>query len=485
MAYITGLTGSGYSAYFVNSGGTPVLWWADENWGLLGNAGRWSASGGGATWQADIDLYCAGRASQGFNVIYTHPFGQNTPDSNAPTAASNYGAYWDGTLPFGGTNGNDPSSGFTAAFWQRVDYLIASAASHGMTVALNLAMCYDTDTGRATNPVAATWTQAQWTAYGTGIATRYASSPNLIYMMGDDYYGGLDTSGFQYLYSAVVAVDATRVWSMEYITESMTTATLDGSAETLGPTIAGFHFVYTYNCTYLGIEAAYTDTGHTFPAIYGDGNFLGEGVAFSGGTQYPASDNEDYTERMMCWWALASGARGCTSGTHAAWMWDTMTGTAAPLCVANDPYGTWFSSTAGKIRTFFESLVNWWALLPDTSNLLVTAGRGTKVTTFASGHGTRWPASPLPPTSNYVAASRTADKTLAVIYMPYGTTITIDQTRMAAGYGAKWVDPVTCATTPAVVGATYNSTAQGNNSAGNPDWVLVLGVPPYATWAVP
>jgi len=56
---------------------------------------------------------------------------------------------------------------------------------------------------------------------------------------------------------------------------------------------------------------------------------------------------------------------------------------------------------------------------------------------------------------------------------------------MAAGYGAKWMDPVTGATTTATVASTYNSTAQGNNSAGDPDWVLILASPPYATWTVP
>ncbi len=472
MTYITGMAGSGFGRYFTDSGSSPRLWWADENWGILGNAGRWSASGGGATWQLDISNYVSARAAQGFNVIYTHPFASCTGDSANPIGA--YGAYWDGTQPFGGTNGNDPSSGFTTAFWNRVDYLISEAASYGVTVALNLDMCYDEDPGRATNPVSVGWTQAQWTAYGTGVATRYASSPNIIYTMGDDYWADQDSTGYLYLYDAVTAVDSTRTWTMEYKTESITTEDLDGNAEVLGRAIADFHFCYTYNCTYFAIEAAYADTSYPFPAIYGDGQFLGEGVAYSGVTQYPASDTEDRTERMQCWWALSSGARGCTSGSHAVWLWDDMTGTVAPLCVTSDPYGTWFSATAGTIRAFFEGLPGFHQLIPDTSSALVTSGRGTRVTTLSpSGNGIRLSA--FPPTNNYVSASKTPSGNLAVIYIPQGGTIGIDQTKMPAGYTATWVDPVTCATTAGTAGSSY--TTPGSNSAGNPDWVLVLATP--------
>jgi hypothetical protein len=84
-----------------------------------------------------------------------------------------------------------------------------------------------------------------------------------------------------------------------------------------------------------------------------------------------------------------------------------------------------------------------------------------------------------------VAASKTPDGSLALIYMPLATTITIDQTKMLAGYGAKWMDPASGVLTAATVGSTYNSTAQGSNSVGAPDWALVLATPPYATWTVP
>jgi hypothetical protein len=62
-----------------------------------------------------------------------------------------------------------------------------------------------------------------------------------------------------------------------------------------------------------------------------------------------------------------------------------------------------------------------------------------------------------------------------VIYSGKALNITIDQSKMAAGYTVTWIDPVTGATFAGTPGSTYNSTtARGNNSAGDPDWVLVL-----------
>jgi Putative collagen-binding domain of a collagenase len=77
-----------------------------------------------------------------------------------------------------------------------------------------------------------------------------------------------------------------------------------------------------------------------------------------------------------------------------------------------------------------------------------------------------------------VAASITPSGSLAMLYLPNATTITINQSLMQSGYTATWVDPVSGATSPATPGSTYNSTAQGNNSQGDPDWVLVLQAPP-------
>jgi Putative collagen-binding domain of a collagenase len=76
-----------------------------------------------------------------------------------------------------------------------------------------------------------------------------------------------------------------------------------------------------------------------------------------------------------------------------------------------------------------------------------------------------------------VAASITPDGSLAVLYPPAHTTVTIDQAQLHAGYSATWVDPATGANSAAATGSAYSSTTQGSNSQGDPDWVLVLQAP--------
>ena len=131
-----------------------------------------------------------------------------------------------------------------------------------------------------------------------------------------------------------------------------------------------------------------------------------------------------------------------------------------------------FANNLRNIVKFFTSLPGWHQLLPDLSSSLVTGGRGTRVSGYASGGsgGTYEPAF----TNSWVAASITPSGSLAVLYLPNATTVTINSRLMQSLYTATWVDPVSGATSPATPGATYNSAGRGNNSQGDPDWVLVL-----------
>ena len=70
--------------------------------------------------------------------------------------------------------------------------------------------------------------------------------------------------------------------------------------------------------------------------------------------------------------------------------------------------------------------------MPDTANELVTAGRGTELTTDD-------PKDVLE--NDYVTAARTPDGRLAVVYLPTGRTISVNGSAMAAGTRAAWIDP--------------------------------------------
>jgi hypothetical protein len=442
------LAGGG-TGYFVDAAGNPRFLLADNPWGLICNAGRWNGSGGG-TWQQDIDNYCNSRGSQGFTAIYMDPF------CNTINNGLNNGDTWDSVWPFNSTS--DPSSGLNNTYWQRVDYFIAACARNGMTAWMNIA--YTEGGGGDIDGWLAGKTTTQYDNLGTALAARYASTPNIIWTYGNDYnfagasFGNSD-GPMQDIHDSIVAGGDTHLHTFHPYPESDSrqdfgSGTTGDDPDAWGPGISAFTMVYTYIETYFGIEHAYGEAS-PIPVVWGDGFF------YSGA---------NIGTRQMFWWAAASGARGANTGSEGIWQWTS----TSPASVTSE---LWFTTHAKIAISLIESLPNWWLLIPDTSNVLITGGRGTRASaTTSGGGGTQYGSAT---TNNYVAASRVPDGSLALIYFSGGTsasTITIDQTKMMSGYTATWVDPTNGATTPVSPASTYSN--PGANNAGDHDWVLVL-----------
>jgi len=462
--YITGIAGTGTGQYFADQAGAPRLLLGDAAWGLPGNAGRWSSG----DWQGDYDTYLANRAGQGYTAVYTKPIGTTQSgniDDNGATFDSLYP--FQGGAPSTGTAGANPSTGLTSAFWARIDYFLNSALAKGITVILN-AIGYGSDFDGGPGPLAGK-SATEFQAYGAALGARYAAQPNLIWNLADDYFGFDDTVIDAFLTGLRGAGDAHPV-AIENFPETTSRQDLsNGNPTAWGAANAQFDFCYSYNVTYFGIETAYAESS-PIPVIQGDGYF------YQGSSSY--SSTFDRAMRQDLLHALSSGARGAIQGSESIWQWQS----AALASSASD---WWYAHGAGAVRALFEALPGWHQLLPDTSSALVTAGRGTRATSLASGGsgGQYEPAF----TDSYVTASRTPDtgsgSSLAVIYLSHAATITIDQSKMVTGYVASWVDPVSGAVTPATAGSTYSSAAPGSNSKGDPDWLLVLQADTFAAGA--
>ena len=457
LPYITGLAGGG-RGYFVDQFGNPRLVWGDAVWALCGNVGRWN----GGNWQADYDTFLATRAAQGFTVLYGKPMGtlqSSNIDDNGGTFDSLFP--FQGGAPTTGTAGANPSTGLTEPYWQRIDYYLASAKAKGITIFMN-AVGYASDFQTGGSGPLANKSSAEFQAFGTSLGTRYKNQPNLIWMVADDYFGGADDALLNSFLTGLRAAGDAHLISIENMPESTSRNTLDASPSPTawGTANAAFNWTYSYNQEYYGVERAYAEGGTAIPVIQGDGYF------YQGGNAYFSQWDRSF--RQAAWWSLAAGARGKVHGSESIWQW---TSTA----LANSATDWFYAHNALVIRTVVEGLAGWQNLFPDLGSQLVIAGRGTRATPFSSGGG----GGQYEPgfTSNYVAASITPDHSLALLYLPLATTITIDTSQLGPGFTATWIDPFTGATSSAGAGPTFNSTAKGNNSQSEPDWALVLQGP--------
>ena len=451
-AFITGASADG--TYFVDQYGQPRLMVGEDIWDIIINAGRWN----GGDWQADIDGYLSDRTAQGYNAAEVEMFSTNAPGSSYVFTD---GRDWDGAYPFSSTT--DPTTTPVEAFWTRRDYFFSAGVANGWTCVMSASTalldwpgCWLTS-----------WSTAQWTAYGTMLANRYKDTPGILWITGDDYFGDFDTQ-LNAWRTALRAGGDSHPISIQNQQETTSRYAFNPthSADPNSFDIhAEFNWVYTYNPSYNGVTYAQQyepsvsdDIQGQIPVVWGDGFYLGSGT--TGG------QTDVRLERQNIWWALSSGAAGFTTGDNVIYQWGS---TAAGLVTT----GTFYTAVMLAIVTAFTSLPGWYKLVSDWNSQLVTAGRGTRIADTSTGSG-GYDAN----TDNYVSASRAADSSLAVIYCAQAFSITIDESQMASGYTVTWIDPVDGTQTSGTPGTTYNSgTAKGSNSAGDPDWVLVLRAP--------
>jgi hypothetical protein len=114
--------------------------------------------------------------------------------------------------------------------------------------------------------------------------------------------------------------------------------------------------------------------------------------------------------------------------------------------------------------------VAWYNLVPDQTHSLLTAGYGTFADTGHVGN------------NDCAMAAKAPDGSLAIIYTPVSHNMTVAMGNFAGLVTARWFDP-TNATFQTVAGSPFPNTGShnfatpGNNSAGDPDWVLLLQAP--------
>ena len=414
--FVTGVSGNG--RYFVDQAGDPILVKGDSPWAILVNASP-----------AQMDMYVATRAAQGFNTVLVSLLGN--PVNGGPASS---GATYDGVLPF--VNG-DPAV-LNDAYWDRVEHFVAACHDAGITV-----MAYPIDGWVGTsyfNGVARSWTTAKAQEYGAAVAARLSGYDNVIWSVGGDYS---PESPVDARFNAVLT--GLRAGGMDRPATIQLIADTTSLSSTYWDEKVDFSFVYSYALTYAMEEVGYKQVN---PAAAHVPAILGE-------THYEAySRVTNLYLRSQAAWALTSGSPGEFYGSENVW---SSVPTSAALT-------TTAVSQLSSIRATIEGLDGWERLVPDFSSTFITAGRGTKgnaSTDYFSGN-------------TYVTGARTADGTLAVVYLPSASrAITLNTALMGPGYTARWVDPTSGDSVAAsTADATYSHA--GANKAGAADWLLVL-----------
>ncbi len=432
--FVTSIAGSGTTSYFVDQYNQPILLRAVSIWMLFSHAGRWSG-----TFESTVDTAIDDLAVMGAKALMIKTFGHTTFGSTNDTGQTH-----DGITPFVAGD----ISAFNDTFWDRIDYLLNSAAAAGITVLVNMAHA---TSDLASGGILDGETSTAMGNYGTALGTRYKDFPNLIWMMGGDYFDTLNTQ-LTALVNGIQGAGDTHLVSVQNFAESTSRKTLDTNATlNTGTDNADFNFVYSYNVAYDGVNHAFSEASPV-PAGWMDGFY----------DQNNAGSRKLLRDQF--WWCLSSGGRGGMYGSEALWQWNSGAAAALPTqtFLANDLAGIWDG---------FAGLTGWHQLVPDTNNSFLTAGRGTHAASYTSGGGGDQ-YTPADPQDGYVTAAVTPDGSLAMVYFPIDTTVTMDDTELVASDEVFWMDPITGATTAETIAGTYSPT--GTNSLGGADRVLVF-----------
>lgn len=389
--------------------------------------------------EAEAGLFLTNRASRGFNSLWVNLLCSTNNGGLLNGVTTN------GIAPFTNTISGSSKYDLTAPnenYFARVDRIIAVAAQLGIQIMLDP---LETSVGVWTSTALTNGTNRCRT-YGQYLGNRYKNFNNIIWWSGNDFQDWTNAAS-----DAVIRSIAQGILDVD--TRHLHTLLLDypvsGSLNNSNwNSIAGLNASYTYWPTYAQVLDDYNRTNFV-PTFLAEAHYEFEEL-------YNAYGSPEVMRRQA-YWSLLSGACGQFMGNHFTWQflagWQTNMDTTGSLQMQN-------------VKSLFESH-RWYDLVPDQNHTLVTSGYGT----YATGGSLT--------NNNYATAARTADGTLALVYMPTVRTITVNMSRFSVPVMAKWFDPAsgvyaTIAGSPFTNASSRTFTPTGTNSGGVGDWVLVL-----------
>jgi Protein of unknown function (DUF4038)/Putative collagen-binding domain of a collagenase len=404
--------------YLEDARGQPFLIHGDAAWSLIADLS-----------QEDVDRYLEDRHARGFNTLLVslieHRYSRNAPAN----------AY--GQAPFltAGDFGTPNEQYFAHADW-----VLQRAQEKGFLVLL--APAY---TGAAGGNEG--WYQemvkngpAKLRRYGQYLGKRYAKFTNLLWVHGGDYNPPQKE-----------LVEAIAEGIQEFEPRSLSTAHC-------GPETAAVDFwggepwlqvsnVYTYKPVYLA-ALDHFDRHKTTPFFLIESSYENE------------HGSTEQLLRTQAYQAILSGAMGQVFGNNPIWHFDGR-GLFRARGSWREQLGSRGAISMTHLRALFETMP-WWTLEPDTDHRLLKGDH-------QSGE------------SGAVAA-RSADGSLAIVYLPTIRNLTLDLRELGGGdVSMRWYDPANGQYTDIAASdfetremQTVTIRPRANNSSGSGDWVLIL-----------
>lgn len=404
--------------YLVDRSGRPFLVVGDSPQGLI----------------ADLSVRQAGRffadrQRAGFNSLWINLLCDTYTGGRAD------GKTYDGIAPFRKPgNLSDPNP----AYFARADTLIRLAARHHLAVFLD-----PIETGGWLNVLRGNGTARAY-AYGRYLGRRYRHDQNIVWLNGNDFQTWRQPHDDALVLAVARGIKAADPDAVQTVELNYTTSTSSDDPRWRG--MIGIDAAYTYAPTYAEVLKAY-NRQHHLPVVMIEASYEGE---------------HDYvgpsTLRRQEYWTLLSGASGQFYGNK--YTWQFLAGWPRQLDTIGSRQLTFVTNLFSRRR--------WFDLVPDSRHRLVVSGYGTE-----SGTGDL-------NDSDHVSAARTADGSLAIVYLPTGQPITVDMGTLTGGrVRAQWYDP-TSGRYAGIPGSPFAARGRrrfvvpGTNHEGEQDWVLVL-----------
>ncbi|HUI65112.1 MAG TPA: DUF4038 domain-containing protein, partial [Bacteroidota bacterium] len=401
--------------FLVTQTGKPYLLIGNAAWSLIAQLS-----------DSDADFYLANRHTMGFNGVLVnlleHQFCANAPNDyyNLP--------------PFTGTAF---SSAPNDAYFAHVDHILNSAAAQGIVVWLDALYLGYACGGQGWCAEVQAASVADMTSYGNYIGKRYASFPNIVWVIGGD----TDPSSpidvrpkLQGLVNGILQYDSTHLFTAHNNQEQMAVDPWNGASW------LNVNDVYTYaNNLYANCGTAYNYTPR-MPFFLIEAAYENE------------HKSTEQQLRSQSYWTILSGGFGHMFGNCPIWHFDG--DLSQSFCTVTGWKGQLSNQGSWNMK-YLHDLMNsrrWYKFIPDTKHVAVTSGYGSS--------------------TNYVTTAYCSDSSSIISYLPGNASITVNMNLIGGSAAAAWWYNPASGVASRI--ARYQHGTHTFTPNGSGDWVLVV-----------